>query len=32
MDRGAAEMQRRLDEARAGLKRRIAPPADDDEV
>ncbi|CAA9522899.1 MAG: hypothetical protein AVDCRST_MAG85-3002 [uncultured Solirubrobacteraceae bacterium] len=29
MDRGAAEMQRRLDEARRALRDRIPPPADD---
>jgi hypothetical protein len=30
MDRGAAEMQRRLDDARLGLKQRIPPPPDED--
>lgn len=29
MDRGAAEMQRRLEEARKGLKRRIPPQPDE---
>jgi hypothetical protein len=29
MGRGAAEMQRRLEEARRGLKERIPPPDDD---
>jgi hypothetical protein len=29
MDRGAAEMQRRLDDARRGLRERIPPPDDD---
>jgi hypothetical protein len=29
MHRGAAEMQRRLEDARRGLKERIPPPDDD---